>query len=110
MPRKQRSVEEIIGKLREPVWRSWTNTSSQPLVSPGTRLEAREWKATKRPSALMEGVQLVPLPWLPAESRLTLVVSPVWRSRTNTSEVPLVSPGTRLEAPERKATDLTPKK
>ena len=34
-----------------PVWRSRTNTSVAPLVSPGTRLVASETKATKRPSA-----------------------------------------------------------
>src|SRR5204863_100852 len=37
------------------------NTSLKPLVSPGTRLEASERKATKRPSALVAGSKLGPL-------------------------------------------------
>jgi hypothetical protein len=36
-----------------PVWRSRTNTSQLPFVSPGTRLEAKDEKATWRPSALI---------------------------------------------------------
>ena len=39
-----------------PVRRSWTNTSATPFVSPGTRLMAAEVKATKRPSALIDGM------------------------------------------------------
>ena len=38
-----------------PSWRSRTNTSLVPLVSPGTRLVAYEMKATKRPSAEIAG-------------------------------------------------------
>ena len=38
-----------------PVCRSCTNTSVVPLVSPPTRLLAVPWKATKRPSAEIEG-------------------------------------------------------
>ena len=87
-----------------PVWRSRTNTSSLPLVSPGTRLLASELKATKRPSAEIAGSKLSPLPWTPPGPRLTRWVVPVWRSRTNTSSTPLVSPGTRLVASESKAT------
>src|SRR5438874_272478 len=96
------------------VTRSWTNTSeaglSKPymslaqLVSPATRLGEAEQKATKRPSALIEGAALPQLPWLPALSTLTRSVVRVWRSWTNTSVVLLVSPGTRLVASEAKAT------
>ena len=145
-------------------FRSRTNTSSQPLVSPGTRLVADEKKATKRPSrrdrrpaplprlALLAGgddadplgraclrsrtkTSRFPvgvardqvggvrgegdeaavgrdrqvaklLPSLPsaAGETLTRSVVPSFRSRTNTSVVPLVSPGTRLVASEAKAT------
>jgi hypothetical protein len=74
-----------------------------PLVSPVTRLVASEAKATKRPSALIAGSRLSPLPWtLPLET-LTRVVVPAWRSRTNTSNAPLVSPPTRSVAFEAKA-------
>jgi len=37
------------------VARSWTNTSSAVLVSPGTRFVAPLMKATYRPSALIAG-------------------------------------------------------
>ena len=47
------------------------------MVSPGTKLEARELKTTYRPSALME---LTPLAWwfasVPSLATLTRVVSP----------------------------------
>ena len=33
-----------------------TNTSRSPLVSPGTRLSAKEANATIRPSALIDGL------------------------------------------------------
>ena len=80
--------------------RSWMKTSPKPLVSPTTKLEALESKATKRPSALMAGSELELFPWPPALETLTLVVLPVWRSWTKTSRWPLVSPVTRLEAGE----------
>ena len=89
------------------VSRSRTNTSRKPLLSPGTRLEATDSKATKRPSALMAAAPKSPLkllPCVPALSTLTLSVSPVWRSWTKTSKTPLVSPATRLVAVEAKAT------
>ncbi|MEU6258846.1 hypothetical protein [Streptomyces sp. NPDC047043] len=35
--------------------RSRTNTLALPLVSPGARFEAYESKATRRPSALIDG-------------------------------------------------------
>ena len=88
------------------VSRSWTKTSPKPLVSPNTRLEASDWKATKRPSALIAmGKARLPLfPWPPALETLTLVVLPVWRSWTKMSKRPLVSPATRLVAKDSKAT------
>ena len=58
----------------------------------------------KRPSALIEGCRLEPFPWIPALSTLTRSVRRVCRSWTNTSSRPLVSPGTRLEAYDSKAT------
>ena len=42
--------------------RSCTNTSCIPLVSPGTRLVAREVNATKRPSVLIAGLPLLRSP------------------------------------------------
>src|SRR5437762_4951613 len=74
------------------------------LVSPATRLVAYDSKATKRPSALIEGLPLEPLPSVPALLTLTRSVVPVHRSRTNTSCHPLVSPATRLVESEVKAT------
>ena len=59
-----------------PVCRSRTNTSCDPLVSPGTRLVAREAKATKRPSALSAGSELTPFASVPALSTLTRSVVP----------------------------------
>src|SRR5439155_233563 len=87
-----------------PVCRSWTKTSAYPLVASATRLVAYDSKATKRPSALIEGLPLEPLPSVPALLTLTRSVVPVHRSRTNTSCHPLVSPGTRWVAREEKAT------
>src|SRR5205814_1751554 len=48
--------ESTLTRSVVPVCRSWTNTSMEPLVSPGTRLAASEAKATKRPSALIAGL------------------------------------------------------
>ena len=87
--------------------RSWTKMSLVALVSPATRLVARESKATKRPSPLMVARALKKSPWLPALSTLTLSVVPVWRSRTKMSKTPLVSPATRLVASESKAMKRT---
>ena len=52
--------------------------------------------------------EAVPLPWAPPELTLTRLVVPVWRSRTKTSYMLLVSPGTRLVASEPKATKRPP--
>src|SRR5947208_4418361 len=87
-----------------PVSRSWTRTSSALFVSPLTRLEAKLPKATKRPSAEMDGLKEPSLPWVPSDATLTRSVTPVRRSCTKTSEPPLVSPLTRLEAKLSKAT------
>jgi hypothetical protein len=46
------------------------------LVSPGTRFEADETNATKRPSALIAGCWLSLFPWVPP--LLTLTRSVVW--------------------------------
>src|SRR5438093_9065057 len=59
-----------------PVWRSWTKTSELLLVSPATKLVAKEWKATKRPSLLMVGIELASLASTPALSTLTRSVVP----------------------------------
>src|SRR5919107_2507025 len=84
--------------------RSRTNTSFIPLVSRRTRFVAAEVKATYRPFAEIVGSTL-PLspcrPFAPTETRCT---RPDRRSRTKTSSAPLVSPGTRLDASDTKAT------
>src|SRR5262245_37004436 len=76
------------------------------FVSPATRFEALDWKTTYCPDPEIEGHPLPRLPWLPSESRPHLLVVPVQRSRTNTSNLLFVSPRTRFEAPEKKATYL----
>src|SRR2546430_2717212 len=78
------SVEDPAAVV--PVCRSWTNTSSSlPLASPGTRLVANESKATKRPSALIAGLELLKFPWFPALSTLTRSVAPGSRARPGTT-------------------------
>jgi len=52
---------------------------------------ASEWKTTYRPSELIEGRWLAPLPWVPLVETEALLVVPVWRSRTKTSHVLFVS-------------------
>lgn len=84
--------------------RSWRKTSPTPLLSPGTRLVDNESNATKRPSTLISGCWLRLFPCVPSLATLARSVVPVWRSRTKTSGEPLVSPGTRLQALDRKAT------
>ena len=89
------------GRARLPVAHEHVRT---PLVSPGTRLLATEEKATKRPSAEIEGMKLALSPWTPPGPTLTRGSCPSGgRARTRRS-APLVSPGTRLLAYEEKAT------
>jgi len=42
--------------------RSRTKMSPAAFVSPATRFEALDWKATKRPSAEIDGTALLPFP------------------------------------------------
>src|SRR3989338_3314950 len=87
---------------------SRTKTSGAPFVSPATRLLASERKATKRPSELMAGSELVELPSAPPveiETRRVLRAqpsSPRQVSRQKTSVTPLPSLATRLLASEGK--------
>src|SRR2546428_83045 len=92
--------ESTLTRLVLPALRSRTNTSLAPFVSPPTRLVAIELKATKRPSAEIEGTTLSPFSCAPWESTLTRLVLPALRSRTNTSLAPFVSLPTRLAADE----------
>jgi hypothetical protein len=78
--------------------------SVSKLPSPATRLSASEVNATNRPSALIDGPVLSLLPSVPALVTLTRSVVCVCRSNTNTSKRPLVSPGTRFDSQESKAT------
>jgi hypothetical protein len=77
----------------------------RPDAGCGTRLEASEANATKPPSPLSAAVpRLLASPWVPSAATLIRVVSPVTRSWTKMSVLPLVSPGTRLVADDAKAT------
>jgi len=71
----------------DPARRSCTNTSRNPLVSPGTRFVAAESNMTNRPSALIDPWKLSWLACPPPPRTLTRSVVRVTRSRTNTSEV-----------------------
>jgi hypothetical protein len=88
-----------------PATRSRTNTSPVLKVSPGTRSDALEKNATYRPSPEIAGSAAKSLAWAPLLLTDTRRVVPADRSRTNTSW-PLVSPGTKFEALEAKATYL----
>jgi hypothetical protein len=77
----------------------------------GRRLVASELKATKRPSALMDGTLLAAFAELPSEAMETRVVAgeqpagaPMQVSRRKMSATPLLSPATRLVASEAKTT------
>ena len=80
--------------------RSRTKTSTVPLLSRATRLEASDSKATNRPSPLTVESRLRPFVSSPLPVKLVRVVDPVSRSLTKMSSDPLVSPSTRLEAKE----------
>ena len=73
-----------------PVRRSRTNTSSAPLVSPGTRLVACELKATKRPSVESAGKRLPNGPAGVGRLGLTRSASPI-RSSASCRDGPTCS-------------------
>ena len=88
------------------VSKSRTNTSGCALVSVPIRLVASEPKATIRPSPEILGTKLLPpMASAFAVERLTRWVVRFTRSRTKTSIRPLVSPATKLVAPETNATN-----
>lgn len=75
------------------------------VTPPGTRLLAPDEKQTNRPSALIVGDVLRPLPSLPSnatDSRRVPGTHPdgasMHVSRRNTSNVPLVSPATKRDS------------
>ena len=74
------------------------------MPSPGARSEARDSKATKRPSALIAGRPESPLPPRAEHVAGDHAIVTRRRSKTKTSAWPLSSPETRLEAVEEKAT------
>jgi hypothetical protein len=78
--------------------------SVNPLVSAATRSGAVDENATAAPSGLIAGSKLSPDACDPAAPTLIRSIDPVWRSRTNTSMNPFVSPTTRLVASDEKAT------
>src|SRR5262245_21684005 len=77
-------------------------TSKVTLVSPLTRLSDSESYTTKRPVGLIRPLKLVRLPMVPPVETEAAVVegvhapAPIHVSRTKMSDVPLVSPLTRL--------------
>jgi hypothetical protein len=78
-------VAGVISVVVEVV-RSRMKMSSASSVSPGTRSEARLWKATLVPSGLMAGADEGWLPLsVPAALTDTSVVVPIARSRTQMS-------------------------
>src|SRR3954464_3436240 len=68
-----------------------------PSGSAATRLDAPEEKATRFPSAEIDGSMLLAFPCTPLVETLTRLVTPVSRSRQNTSRLLLVSPATRFD-------------
>src|SRR5688572_16052275 len=82
------------------VCRSRTKMSSRAFVSPTTRLVDDDTKATNRPSALITGANELPFPWAPAVDTETRASELLWAFRTKISDVPFVSPATRLLASE----------
>src|SRR5438270_9004029 len=97
-----------LTRLVWPVWRSRRKMSTIPLPSapPGRRLLAADSKTTNRPSALTLGLKLPALPWPPSVATLIRSVWPVARSRAKMSVTPLVSPATRFDESDSKATML----
>src|SRR5262249_2372238 len=108
----QRPSAEIEGEVLEPsawspplemlarsvvsLWRSRTKTSPNPFRSPETRLVAVLTKATLRPSAEIQGHELIEFPCAPPVATLASSVVPLTRSRTKTSSNPFTSPATRF--------------
>jgi hypothetical protein len=74
------------------------------LPSPLTRFDAAEPKATCWPLSEIDGEALLPFAWPPPAVTDTRRVDPATMSRTKMSDLPLVSPVTRLVASEKKAT------
>ena len=83
---------------------SKTKMSSHPFVSSGTRSSAYEEKATYRPSALMLGLPALPFPCESSQPMLTRSRASPSRSYTNTSLLAFVSPATKFDAYDSKAT------
>ncbi len=85
-PKLTRSVEiePVSSKMPSPsASRSCRNTSARPLVSPATRLVARDWNAMNRPLALIAALVLSPpSPWAPFEATLTRRTAPLNLLRT----------------------------
>jgi hypothetical protein len=70
------SAELMLTSSVTPVCRSRTKTSRLRFRSSATRLDATEWKATKRPSAFAVGPPLARLALRPAAVRLTRPKAP----------------------------------
>ena len=68
------------------------------MPPPGSKLVANDSKQTNLASLLNDPTRLSPVACVPPEPTLTRDVVAVWTSWMNTSDTPLVSPGTRLAA------------
>jgi hypothetical protein len=90
--------EATLARTVTPAPSRRTNTSTAPLVSPTTRLEAIPVNATESPSPEIAWISAPEGGCAPPTPTPARVVVPLGRSRTNTSSAPLVSPATRLLA------------
>src|SRR5689334_10404239 len=98
----------VLAQVVVPVTRSYTYTSPGEVTGTAdTRLVALLKNATNRPSGVMTGMATIGL--VPANGGCALTLTrqlvPATTSRTNTSGMPLVSPGTRFDAALMKATN-----
>src|SRR6266545_3841551 len=96
--------EARLTRVVSPAWRSRTKTSPKAFVSSGTRLAAEVSKATKRPSALVEGLALGKSACVPSEATLTRVVS----GELPTAEG-LQAPASRIERARLSPTNAAPR-
>src|SRR5947209_1349982 len=96
-PAGEREIAHVcpVTRLRTKIW------DIPPVCA---RLDDHDWNTASRPASTTAPAHA---PWFataPALVRSTSFTHPVRMSRTNTSQVPLRSPTTRLEASDQKVT------
>src|SRR5205814_3856421 len=96
--------EPTLTREVRPDARSWTKTSEAALLSPATRLSAKESKATTDPSPDTTGLVLSPSAGPPPGASLTRMVCPFNGSCTKTLSARTASGPARFVAIETKAT------